>query len=70
MLSIGFRPTFEGKHKTIEVNILDFNANIYGEKLTIEFVDFIRSEAKFDDAKALILAMEQDEQAARKILAA
>jgi riboflavin kinase/FMN adenylyltransferase len=38
MLSIGYNPTFEGKEQTIEVNILDFDKDIYGNTLTLEFI--------------------------------
>ena len=69
MLSIGFNPTFEGKEQTIEVNILDFDKDIYGESLTLEFVDFIRSEKKFDSLKALVDEIKNDERITRKLLA-
>jgi len=65
MLSIGYNPTFEGKEQTIEVNILDFDKDIYGENLTLEFVDFIRNEKKFDSLEALIEAIKNDEQITR-----
>ena len=68
MLSIGFNPTFEGKEQTIEVNILDFNKDIYGENLTIEFVDFIRNEKKFESIDALIEEIKNDEKITRAII--
>ena len=68
MLSIGFNPTFEGKEQTIEVNILDFDKDIYGESLTLEFVDFIRSEKKFDSLEALVNEIKNDERITRKLL--
>ena len=68
MLSIGYNPTFEGKEQTIEVNILDFNKDIYGSSLTLEFVDYIRDEKKFDSLDALISEMKNDELTTRKIL--
>jgi riboflavin kinase/FMN adenylyltransferase len=68
MLSIGFNPTFEGKSQTIEVNILDFDRDIYGEQLTLEFIAYLRNEKKFDDLESLKAAIKQDEADARRIL--
>ena len=69
MLSIGYNPTFEGKEQTIEVNILDFDKDIYGDNLTLEFIDFIRKEKKFDSLDALIAEIKNDEQITRNITA-
>jgi riboflavin kinase/FMN adenylyltransferase len=60
MLSIGYNPTFDGKEQTIEVNILDFDKDIYGESLTLEFAAYIRPEKKFDSLEALIKAIDND----------
>lgn len=68
MLSIGYNPTFEGKEQTIEVNILDFDKDIYGETLTLEFVQFIRHEKKFDSMEALIKAIDGDKADTIRIL--
>lgn len=68
MLSIGFNPTFEGKEQTIEVNILDFNREIYGESITLEFIQFIRHEKKFDSLNDLIKAIDSDKVDIEKIL--
>jgi len=70
MLSIGYNPTFDGKVQTIEVNVLDFNRDIYGENLTLEFIDFIRNEKKFDSLDALINEIKNDEKITRRITAA
>jgi len=53
MLNIGFNPTFSNKKVSIEVNIFDFNQNIYGEFLTIEFIQKIRNEKKFQTVNDL-----------------
>jgi riboflavin kinase/FMN adenylyltransferase len=47
-MNIGTRPTVEGKNQTIEVFFLDFDKAIYYESLTIEIIEFIRNEQKFD----------------------
>lgn len=60
MLSIGYNPTFGGKHISVEVNILDFDKDIYGQMITLEFVKYIRSEKKFNSIEDLIAAIDQD----------
>lgn len=60
MLNIGFRPTFEGIAKSIEVHLIDFDNEIYGEKLKVEFISFIRDERKFDSLDALKQQLNQD----------
>lgn len=67
MLSIGYNPTFEGKEQTIEVNILDFNHDIYGSTLTLEFVEYLRDEKKFNSLDDLIEAIKGDEVNTRRI---
>ncbi len=69
MLSIGYNPTFEGKTQTIEVNLLDFEEDIYGDIITIEFVAFLRHEKKFASLDELVAALKNDEVATRAIFA-
>ncbi len=68
MLNIGRRPTFHEKELRIEVNIFDFGEEIYGENMTIYFIDFIRPDEKFDTVPALVAQMGKDKIAALKIL--
>jgi riboflavin kinase/FMN adenylyltransferase len=68
MLYIGLRPTVGGSYQTIEVNIFDFNKDIYGENLTIQFVKSIREDIKFNDLEALRLQLIKDKEAALIIL--
>ncbi len=67
MLNIGYNPTFNGKEKTIEINIFDFNKDIYDEIVTIEFYKKIRDEIKFDSADSLIKQIAADEENIRGI---
>lgn len=53
MLNIGNNPTVGGKHKTIEVNIFDFNKDIYEENATIYFIERLRDEVKFNGLQEL-----------------
>ena len=69
MLNIGTRPTVsKGMAKSIEVHILDFEGQLYGEKIDIQFVKRIRGEMKFDGVADLKTALVQDEASIRKIL--
>jgi riboflavin kinase/FMN adenylyltransferase len=63
--SIGYNDTFGGKEKTIEVNIFDFDEEIYGENLTVLWLAHIRGMVKFEDMDALVAQMKQDEEVAR-----
>lgn len=60
MLNIGIRPTIGESPLTIEVNIFDFNQDIYGQHLTVEFIARLRDELKFDGLEPLIDALAQD----------
>lgn len=69
MLSIGYNPTFEGKAQTVEVHILDFNVDIYGDNITIEMIQYMRGEEKFATIDELILAIKKDEAKTRSLFA-
>ncbi len=68
MLNIGLRPTVGGTFQTIETYIFDFNADIYGEHLTLKFREFLRPEQKFQGLPALVAQLKLDEQQARAVL--
>lgn len=68
MLNIGWRPTFNGNHRTIEVHLFDFDSNIYSEHIRIYFIDFIRPEQRFDSPEALVSQLAEDEQQAHRVL--
>lgn len=53
MLNIGIRPTLKGKNETIEVNIFDFDEEIYGQQIQIKFYERIRDEQPFEDLNEL-----------------
>jgi len=67
--SVGTRPTVGGKKMLLEVYIFDFDEDIYGQELQVEFVEKIRDELNFPDVDALIEHMTKDVTSARKILA-
>lgn len=60
MLYIGNRPTVNGAKRNIEVNLFDFNKDIYGEELTINFYQLIRTDSRFEDLEALKKQLQQD----------
>lgn len=68
MLNIGFRPTFNGKKQTIEVNIFDFNEEIYGMNIGVDMVASIRKEMKFNSVDELIAQLKKDKETSLKIL--
>jgi riboflavin kinase/FMN adenylyltransferase len=61
MMSIGTNPTVGGKEKTVETYFFMLDMDLYGKKLQIELLTWIREEKKFDSVEVLKLAMEQDE---------
>ena len=69
MLNIGERPTVSDSSNTsIEVNILDFSKDLYGENLEVRFVKRLREERRFANVDELKAALIDDENAVRKIL--
>ncbi len=62
VLNIGVRPTFIqlGSEKTIEVHILDFTGDIYGKKIKIELLKYLRAEEKFENASQLTKQIQKD----------
>jgi riboflavin kinase/FMN adenylyltransferase len=62
MLNIGTRPTVNGKEKTIEVNIFNFNADIYTKALKVEFYERIRDEQKFESLNDLKKQLDIDKE--------
>lgn len=69
-VSIGHKPTFHaGGFSVVEAFILDFDGDLYGEQVKLEFVERLRGQEKFADADALIAAMRDDVERTRRILA-
>ena len=67
--SLGRRPTFyKGKKPLLEVHIFDFNEDIYGRYIHIDFIEKIRDEVKFNNADELIKQMHRDAKKAKEIL--
>ena len=60
MLSVGTNPTVNGDKLTVEVYILDFEGDIYDEKITVKFRDFLHEEIKFEGLEKLIERLDED----------
>lgn len=69
-LHLGPRPTFRGAPPSVEVHILDFDGDLYGEELRVDFVEYLRGVEPFDSVEALVRQMEADVERARAVLAA
>lgn len=66
---IGTSPTFDGQKRIIEVLLFDFNSDIYGEQIAVEWVDMVRGDRKFPNAEALQTQMAKDVEKAKRVLA-
>jgi riboflavin kinase/FMN adenylyltransferase len=67
--SFGRRPTFDNGAPLLEVFLFDYSSDLYGATLDVAFIDWIRPEARFDSAEALVRQMDEDSARARKALA-
>lgn len=66
---LGTRPTFDDGKPVLEVFLLDFDGDLYGHEMEVEFVDFIRPDRKFSSPEALVAQMDEDITQVRAILA-
>ena len=68
MLNIGFKPTVDGSKRTIEAHLFNFDEDIYGHEIVVEFVKGIRKEMKFESLEVLKEQLDKDKEAALRIL--
>ncbi len=68
VVSLGTRPTINGTDPLLEVHLFDFDGDLYGRYLNVDFVQRLRDEQKFDSLDALVAQMHRDAAAARAIL--
>ncbi|PWB21880.1 bifunctional riboflavin kinase/FAD synthetase [Flavobacterium sp. HTF] len=69
MMNIGFNPTVSGEKKTIEVNLFDFDADIYGQKIEVCLLEYLREEQKFGSVDLLKEQLNQDKKTALAFIA-
>ena len=62
MLSIGTNPTVDGKLVSVEVYILNFNDDLYGEEISVNFREFLHDEIKFENLEKLIERLDEDKK--------
>jgi riboflavin kinase / FMN adenylyltransferase len=67
--NIGTCPTFDNQELTLEVHLLDFDGDLYGESLYVEFVERLRDEQRFPSIEALAAQIRADMALARRVLA-
>jgi riboflavin kinase/FMN adenylyltransferase len=67
--NVGVRPSFEGKERTVEAYIFDFDRSLYGQQLTVELVEHLRPEKKFNSVEELRAQIRHDADQARELLA-
>jgi riboflavin kinase/FMN adenylyltransferase len=69
-VNVGIRPTFKtGRGLLVEAFLLDFEADIYGRELRLDFLQRLRGERRFDDIDALVEQMHRDVEDTRRIAA-
>lgn len=68
MMSIGFRPTVDGKKRVVEVNIFDFDKEIYDQTLKVFVKKYLREEVKFNGLDELVKQIDQDKVDSLKVL--
>jgi len=66
--SLGTRPTVHGTERLLETHLFDFDGDLYGQRIEVEFVAKLRDELRFDDLDALTAQMHRDATQARAIL--
>lgn len=71
VVNVGWRPTFAGTSRSVEAHLLvDGGPDLYGQRLTLEFVARVRGEQRFDGPEALVARIHEDIRVARDLLAA
>jgi riboflavin kinase / FMN adenylyltransferase len=68
MMSIGFRPTVDGKERVIEVNIFDFAEEIYGQTIRVIVKKYLRPEVKFNSLEELVKQIDNDKVESLRVL--
>ena len=66
--NMGIRPTVGGTRPVLETHIFDFEKDIYGRRITVQFIEKIREEVKFDSIDLLKSQINKDIEQAKKIL--
>lgn len=62
MVNIGKNPTFDAERRTVEVHIIDFDCDLYGDEIEVEFYDYIRQDKKFSSMEELTAQLKKDRE--------
>jgi riboflavin kinase/FMN adenylyltransferase len=68
VVNLGHRPTFGGEHATVEAHLIDFEGDLYGARVRLEFHERLRGEQRFDGPQALVARIREDVAQARALL--
>lgn len=69
MAYIGCRPTFtDDKHITLEVNIFEFDRDVYNTEMSVTFLNFIRGDYKFDNVESFLMKLDEDKQICTRLM--
>ena len=68
-VSIGTNPTFSGRERRVEAYVLDFDGDLYGERLALDFVAHLRGQVRFDSVEPLVAQIAVDVERTRRALA-
>jgi len=66
--SVGTRPTVDGREWLLEVHAFDFEGDLYGERLDVDFIARLREEVRFPDLASMTRQMQDDAREARRLL--
>jgi riboflavin kinase/FMN adenylyltransferase len=67
-ISVGTNPTFQGTRRTVEAYLLDFDGDLYGEHVGVEFVQRLRPMAAFSGVEDLVAQMDRDVARTREVM--
>ena len=67
MMNIGNNPTFQRNFQTLEAHIIGFNGDIYGHQISVDFIQRLRGEKRFDSIDELMLQLHKDLNATKEI---
>ncbi|MDG4792471.1 bifunctional riboflavin kinase/FAD synthetase [Micromonospora sp. WMMD1082] len=67
-VSVGTNPTFSGRERRVEAYALDFDGDLYGERLALDFVAHLRGQVRFDSIEPLVAQIAQDVERTRRVL--
>ena len=66
--NVGIKPTFGGEELTVEAHVIDFDADLYGKTITLQFIERLRNEMRFETPEDLVAQIRRDIAAARDAL--